>query len=147
MPTAAKLVASVLLAILLWWISTTMLVPNLPEGQSQGVLVPILVVLAALIGWRFVGRHAGQGWQSSFGIGITGAAVILGLGAVIFATARMYHLATVHRYHAPSEAVLDIFPIAADYVMEVVTIEAAMTLVLGCMAASLFAEIASRLWK
>ena len=75
MPTAAKLVAAALFA-LLGVAAVQLFIPLLPEATPVIGLMPSVIVIGLLCGWLMLGRVAGAGYGAAMGNGVsTGVAV------------------------------------------------------------------------
>ena len=72
MPTAARLVAAILLAIL-GWVLFDLIRPLMPEGTDFGWFNYVNAFIGWCVGWIVMGRRAGRGFVS----GINNASLAL----------------------------------------------------------------------
>ena len=76
MPTAAKLVAAILLAAL-GFVAAGRYVQLMPEGAVAGHLGLICAGLGAVVGWLVLGRRAGRGIGAGTSAGLQAAVVLV----------------------------------------------------------------------
>ncbi|MDF0602023.1 TrgA family protein [Psychromarinibacter sp. C21-152] len=143
MPTAAKLVSAVLLAALAWYVGH-LIIPYFPEQTPAGVFREVLAVLGLIIGWRFVGRHAGQGVVASVGYGLGGAAFLAFWGIVWFAGYEMFMRSINMSYGGPMEALKDMVAIGIGYFDYLKPTEIWGTLAGGGVVQGFLAEMTAR---
>lgn len=146
MPTAAKLVAGFLVAALGWYVAYR-IVPYLPEETRIGLFREIMALFGLLIGWRFLGRRAGDGFVQSIGFGIGAAAFLVFWGLLWFSGVAMFKRAIRMSYGGdPFAAVKDMINIAVDYFPLLTPNDVWVTLVVGGMLAGFLTEAASKRW-
>lgn len=146
MPTAGRLVAALALGLAAL-VAALAYVPELPEGVRPGWLLPAAGLAGLIVGWRGIGRRAGQGWRRAPASGLQGmAATVLWLAAG-FAIVRMIELALQRHYPGPVEAVLDVPLIALGYLRPLLEPGLVALLAGGGAAAGLAAEYAARRWR
>lgn len=145
MPTAAKLIAAIMLAITGWFCSE-LIKPLMEEGRDLSMFSPISAVVGAYVGWRFLGPRADRELGSALSNTFTTALVQIVLTVFIFALLQMLKNSLRKLYHGPMEALQDVFVISAGYYHEYFTIEFAAGVVLGCALSSWCAFMAARKW-
>ncbi len=146
MPTAARAMAAVCLAIIAYFVSG-MVMPLMPESTDFGYFVPLNVVLGLCIGWIVMGSRAGRGTTAAINNGFTGVFVLMLWGVGIQAINEMIRLAMKHRYDSPFEAIVAVFYIGIDFVMIIATVPIGIALVVASVVAGLLTEAASRKWR
>jgi len=146
MPTAARLMAAICLAVVAYVISE-MVKPLMPESTDFGYFVPLNIVLGILVGWIVMGRRAGRGTTSAINNGLTGVFVLMLWGVGIQAANEMVRLAMRNRYDGPFEAIIDTFQIGAEFAMIIATVPIGVTLVIAAVLSGLVTEFAGNRWR
>ncbi|WP_421704308.1 TrgA family protein [Aliiroseovarius sp.] len=146
MPTAAKLVGAICLAVL-GWVVADLIKPLLPEGTQVGLFSPISAAWGFIVGWRFTGKRLGDGTGSSVGIGM-GSIFLLGFWVLLsFSGYEMIRLSMRLRYDGPVEALQDMFQIGVDYLWTAATPEVIGTLLAGGLITGVVTGLAARRWN
>jgi hypothetical protein len=147
MPTATKLVSAVAFALVALWAALAY-IPQLPENTAVGYFREFMAALGLLIGWRSMGRHAGQGWGESAGQGLKTSALIVFWALLSCASLTMILRSTKQIYRAdPVKAVLDVPRIMLDYGKLAVAQDVLVALIVGGLVGGLVAEFAARRWS
>lgn len=146
MPSAAKLVAALGLALLAFVVSG-LIIPLFPESTNFGYFVYVNVALGVCVGWIVIGKRAGAGMIAGINIGITGAVLLVLWGLFIQGCNEMTRLAMDNRYDGPFEAIIAVFEIGAEWGYIISTVPVWGTLIVGGALTGMAAEIASRLWR
>jgi hypothetical protein len=146
MPSAARLMGSVCLAVTAWVISR-MVMPLMPESTDFGYFVPVNVVLGLLTGWFVMGPRAGRGTTAAINNGLTGVFVLMFWGIAVQAINEMVRLAMMNRYGGPFEAIVAVFQIGAGYAVIIATVEIGVALVVAAAISGLVTEFAGRRWR
>ena len=146
MPTAARLTASVCLAVLAYVLSE-LVKPLMPESTAFGMFVPLNIVLGLVVGWVVMGPRVGRGRTWAINNGLTGAVALMFWGIFIQACNEMVRLAMRGRYDGPLEAIVAVFTIAAEYAVIAATLPIAGVMVVGGILAGLLTEFAGRRWR
>ena len=146
MPTAARLMAAVCLAVVGYVIST-MVIPLMPESTDFGNFIPINIVLGLLAGWFIMGPRVGRGTTAAINNGLTGVFVLMLWGVALQATYEMVRLAMRNRYDNAFEALTAIFQIGAEYAWIVCTVPIGIALLISALISGLLAEFASNRWR
>ncbi|MGX9354265.1 TrgA family protein [Roseobacteraceae bacterium S113] len=138
MPTASRLVSSVLLAILAF-VVTGQVVDVMPPSTDFGYFLPINIGLGVLVGWVWLGPNSGDGFSSAISIGLTSAAVLLFLGLFVQAANEMMRLAMRNRYDGFFDAIAGIFVEGVKFGQNL-TMEMLVTLAVGGVVAGIAAN-------
>ncbi|WP_299147786.1 TrgA family protein [uncultured Tateyamaria sp.] len=146
MPSAAKLVAALGLAILAFIVSG-MIPPLFEEDKNFGIFVYVNVVVGILVGWIVIGRRAGRGMISAVNVGLTGPVVLVFWALFIQSCNEMVRIAMRNRYDGAFEALISIFEIGAEWALLMMTIPIWTTLLVGGVLTGIAAEHASRHWR
>ncbi|MBT3140357.1 tellurium resistance protein [Phaeobacter gallaeciensis] len=146
MPTAARLVAAVCLALIAFLVSG-MVIPLMPEGMDFGYFTWVNVVLGVLCGWIVMGKRAGHGLTGAINNGLTGGAALIFWGLFVQGTYEMVRRAMKNRYDGPFEALLSIFEIGFEYGTTIFVPNIIATVLVGSVLAGLATEQAWRQWR
>ena len=147
MPTAARLVAALSLALVAFVVSGQVM-PLLPEGTGVGPwFTPVNMAVALVTGWMVMGPRAGRGQVSAINNGVTGVVAMMFWALFVHSTDEMVRLAMRNRYDGPFEAILAILYIAIDYATMIASVMIIVTLLTGGVAAGLATEYAHRRWR
>lgn len=131
MPTTARLVGAVLLAIL-GAVAANQSKVYLPDGTPPGMLVPFSAAVGAVLGWVFTGRHLDRGRGSAIAVGLGSAALLTFWVMFLFAGVEMVNRATRLSYGgSPTAALQDVFAIMMDYGRDMLQFDVALILILG----------------
>lgn len=146
MPTAARLIAALVLAATAWFASQTVK-PYLPEGTNFGWFDYLNVALGLVIGWIVIGRRAGRGQSAAVGNGLTAAAVLAFWAIFLQASNEMLRQSLNRRYDGPTEAILDVFEMCLEYGAHLINPDVIGPLLVGGILAGILAELANRIWR
>ena len=147
MPTAARLVAALSLAILAFVVSGQVM-PLLPEGKGVGPwFTPVNMAVAFLSGWIILGSRAGRGTVPGINNGLTGVVAMMFWELFVHSTDEMVRQAMRNRFDGPFEAIIAILYIGIDYGIMIATANIIITLVVGGVVAGLATEYAHRRWR
>lgn len=146
MPTAARLMAAICLAVVAYFISE-MVKPLMPESTDFGYFVPLNVVLGLCVGWIVMGRRAGRGTTAAINNGLTGVFVLMLWGVGLQAINEMIRLAMRNRYDGPFEAIVAVFQIGAEYAVIIATVPIGIALVISAVVSGLLTEFADSRWR
>ena len=146
MPTAARLVAAICLAVTAYLVSR-MIIPLMPESTDFGYFVPLNIALGLVVGWTAMGWRAGRGVVAGINNGLTGVAVLVFWGLAVQAAYEMFRLAMRNRYDGPFDAIVAIFRIGAEYALMIATVEIVVFLVVAAVVSGLLTEVAGRMWR
>lgn len=145
MPTAAKLVSAIILAVI-GWLCAEMVKPLMPEGQDLSYLAPTCAAVGLVVGWFYLGPRADRDLGSAGANAGTTIFVQVFLTLFVFSFSEMISNSLRNRYDGPIQALQDIFIIGLETVLEFTTAEIAATAILGGFIASTCAFYAARKW-
>lgn len=146
MPTAARLVAAILFAIVALFAAEAYK-PELPEGMAVGALTPVAVLVGLGCGWMVMGRLVGHGMVTSAGQGLRTSLTIVLWVLGIFCIREMLIKSTRLQYDGPLEAIVGIFQLMMEYAGTALTVPVVGVLVVGGMLAGMVAEFAHSRWR
>lgn len=145
MPTAAKLVAAIILS-LTGYLSAVAVHEFLPDGQPDKYLIPVSVVFPIFCAWRTLGRMVGGSYRAAINAGIYGVFVSIFFVVTAFAAGEMIKRSIRLRYDGPMEAIVSMFGLAVDYAALLLNPPVLITLVVGAIVAGLATEWTDRRW-
>jgi hypothetical protein len=145
MPTAARLIAAICLAMV-GYIISKMIMPLMLEGTNFGYFVPLNMVLGLVVGWTVMGRRAGRGITAAINNGLTGIFVLMLWGLIVQSSYEMFRRAMRNRYDGPLEALAAIFEIGVEYSVMIATTQIGLTLLLASIVSGLATEYGKRRW-
>lgn len=146
MPTAAKLVAAVLIAALGYAVASV-IAGYFEPHETEGAFRYVSAACGLLIGWRFLGKRAGGGLSSAFGLGLSSAVALVLLGQVVFSGYVMIIRSLRKVYHGPFEALQGMVDIAIDNFDYLYHGDVLVTLIVGGILAGLLTEFVARRWS
>lgn len=146
MPTAARLVAALCLAVVALAVSLQVM-PRMPESTDFGYFVPLNIGLGLVCGWAVMGRHERLGTVGAVNNGIAGVAVLVFWGVVVQGGYEMFRLAMNRRYHGPLEAIYGVFELSVGYAQVLVAPAILATLVIGGILSGIITEFAGKMWR
>lgn len=139
MPTAARLVASILFAALAWYVSE-MVKELLPPEENPGRLSEINAVVGLILGWRVGGNKAGDTYTNAISYGLTTGAAVVFCCLFINASIEMLDRAFRKSYDGATEAVVGVFEIMIEYTAFLKDANVILTAVVGSIFAGLITE-------
>lgn len=146
MPTAAKLVASALFALVALF-GAQAVKTLFPPGTQFGYFVWICMGIGILVGWRVMGPRVGRGMSTAAGSGIATSFVVIFWCIFFFAGNEMVQRSIKGRYEGPFDAVIKGFGIAADYAVLIVHPMVLGIVLFGGMVSGMVVEWVSRHWR
>lgn len=145
MPTAARLMAAVSVAVTAFFLSL-MVMPLMPESTDFGYFIPVNICLGLGVGWIAMGRRAGRGTTAAINNGLTGMFLLMLWGIGVQAINEMVRQAMRNRYDGPFEALVAIFQIGAEYAVIIATVPMGIALLVGTLVCGLLTEFADNRW-
>lgn len=145
MPTASKLAAALLFAVL-GWITADLVKPLLEEGTPVGLFSPVAAGFGLLVGWVFVGRRIGSGQGGSVGIGLTGSVLLVFWVVLTFSGYEMTIRSMRLSYDGPIEALQGMFEQAVEYLWMAAVPNVIGALVIGGIVAGWLTGAVARRW-
>ena len=146
MPTAAKLTAAVIFAIL-GFFAVQLYLPHLPQELPVGLLRESAAVLGIIIGWRVMGRLAGRGYTEAVGSGIRTSVALVFWALLLFAIQLMIKRAFKMMYEGPMEAVIGVFSLMLEYGRALWAADVLALLLLGGALGGIVTEWAGKRWR
>jgi len=146
MPTAAKLFAAIAFALLAFFVAEV-LKPHMQQGTQFGYFSFYCMLIGLAAGWRIMGPAAGRGWWEAINAGVRTAVVMLAVALLIFSIYKMLELAFLKRFDGPMDAIVGIFGVGVDYLMQILAWDVIALLIVGGALAGMLAEWAARRWK
>jgi hypothetical protein len=146
MPTAARLVAAILLALLAYVLSE-LVRPLMPEGTPFGSFNFINAFIGLCVGWVVMGPRAGRGTVPGINNGLTGTAVLFVWALGFHAATEMFRQAMRNRYDGPIEAVTAIFLIASEFGVKIAVPSVLLSALAGAIIVGIAVEFAARRWR
>ncbi|MEM6824503.1 MAG: TrgA family protein [Pseudomonadota bacterium] len=147
MPTAAKLIGAVLFAALAYYVSDLVKVYLPLEGAGATLLSPVNAFFGAVMGWRIMGRHAGQGFMPAMGFGLTTIFAITFWALLIWSAYEMIKRAVRGRYDGPVEALLALSDLMLENAFLIVEAPVVAAAVIGSLLVALVTEFFARRWS
>lgn len=146
MPTAAKLMSAIALALVAFIVSEQVK-PLLPEGTDFGYFSFVNAGFAAYVGWKLIGKRAGRGVMRSINNGLTGMVAMVLLVLFVQSFWIMFENSRKLRYDSVSEAIQSIFSMMTEYGLLLLQVNIITTLIGGAVFCGLLAEATSRRWR
>lgn len=114
-PTAAKLTAGLMFAGLAFFVSG-LVIPNIPYGDSIPVTFGLTnAAVGFVLGWRVMGRRAGDGYGFAVAYGVTAAVAVLFWVLLGWAGHEMIERSLDLYYDDPVEALEEMVRLMLDF--------------------------------
>tara|TARA_R110002051_G_scaffold25371_4_gene61961 strand:- start:21770 stop:22210 length:441 start_codon:yes stop_codon:yes gene_type:complete len=139
MPTAARLTAAILFAIVGYFIYNAM-VPSFGETVIPSYLLPLCLGAGIWSGWVLCGPKA-QGVRSGIGTGFTAIVAMVFLILFVLSFVQMIQLSLRRRYDGPVEAIVDVFAIMYENMLMFASPDMGFTLFVGGLIAGLLSGV------
>jgi len=139
MPTAGRLAGAVAFLIL-GLVLAYLCIPNFEEGQVPGWWLPMCGAIGVWAGWVVVGPRTGNGFSTGLGNGWTGVAAVIFWAIFLYSFFEMIKKSMRNSYDGPMEAVVNVFELMYQNVMQIGTVEIGIAALAGGAVAGLFAE-------
>lgn len=146
MPTAAKLVAAIALALLALAL-TEIVKAGFPEDRYFGSFSLVNAGIGLILGWTVIGARAGRGFALAVSNGVTGAVALAFWGLAVQAANEMVARSMARQYSSVNDAIQGLFGLAADFGARLLTAEFIATAFMGGVVCALLAEAAWRRWR
>lgn len=146
MPTAAKLFAAILIAVL-GYFTAAAIAGYFEPHETEGAFRYVAAACGLLVGWKFLGPRAGGGIVSGIGLGLSSAIALVLLGQVVFSGYIMIVRALRKSYHGPFEALQGMVGIAIENLRFLEQGDVIAILVLGGIASGILTELVARRWS
>ncbi|GGE43342.1 TrgA family protein [Actibacterium pelagium] len=147
MPTAAKLIAALSLAVVAFF-ATTEIVRTLPDGMAGPRFVIVNCAIGFLVGWKVLGRYADRGYRGSIPFGFWALSNLVFWAMVTHSINEMLSESTKLRYDGVMEALQGTFEIMLEYAIVMIEAPASIvTLLIGSLLATWASVWADKRWK
>jgi hypothetical protein len=146
MPTAAKLAASVVFAVLGYFIAQT-LVPHLPQGTRLGLFREISAAIGFVVGWLVMGQLPRRSYSEAAGSGVRTAMSLVFWALLGFSIYLMIRKSMHMMYDGPMEAVLGVFDLMLQYAKLMLVPDVIGVVLAGGALGGVVTEWVGRRWK
>lgn len=146
MPTAAKLVAALCLAVLAF-VTSELIKPLMPASTQFGLFSYVNTAIGLITGWLVVGNRAGRGQVAAVSNGLTGVVALVFWCLFVHSTNEMVDLAMRHRYDGPVEAAVGIFELIVKYGTVMIDVRVIGTLLFGALLTGFLSEVVAGRWR
>lgn len=146
MPTAAKLMSAIALALVAFIVSEQFK-PLMPEGTDFGYFSFVNAGFAAYVGWKLIGKRAGRGVAQGINNGLTGMLAMVLLILFVHSFWKMYENSKQLKYKSVADAIQSIFSMMTEYGLLLLQTNIITTLLGGALFCGLLAEATSRRWR
>ncbi|MCV6595435.1 MAG: TrgA family protein [Silicimonas sp.] len=148
MPTGGKLVGAIAFAALAYFISD-LVKPLLAdtEGNRVGWLSPVNALIGWLMGWKVMGRGAGQKYVQAFGYGLTTMAATAFWCLLFWSGQKMLSRSTQLRYDGPMDALQQMGAMFLDYGRMIMVPEVLVPAIIGALFFGWLTEFFARRWS
>ena len=143
MPTTARFIAALCLAVLAWVVSEQ-IKPFFDEDKAFENFNLINLAFAVAIGWQVIGLRAGRGLSAAINNGLTGGVVLLFWCLLAHPTIRMFEILMQGHYGGAFEAFSSIYEMMVENWILIATPLIIGTLVIGSVASGVFAEMTNK---
>lgn len=147
MPTAAKLIGAILFAALAWYVSGQVRLGLPLAGAGATLLAPVNALFGAVMGWRIMGRNAGQGYVPATGFGLTTIFATIFWCLLVWSAYEMIRRAVRGRFEGPVEALLGMSDLMLDYATLLIAPAVVGSAVIGSMICATITEYFSHRWS
>lgn len=149
MPTAARLLSAIFLALLAYVISDMVMAEMLAEDTNLnfGKFREINVFISAVVGWALLGGRVGNPYSVASGLGLTAVAAAVFWCLCAHSVLQMLELSLARKFDGPMEALVGAVELGVSYAGELLNANILLSLLFGGIASGLFAEFSSRRWK
>lgn len=148
MPTAAKLVAGLVYAVIAW-LAADQYAAAMPPDQPSGWLREVSAAIGLVVGWRVMGGFLvrKRSRVEAMGTGLRTSLTVAFFALVAFSVAEMLARAIDGRYPDPMAAVTDVFAQALRLGEGLLNVNVLGVLLLGGLMGGALAHMASSKWK
>lgn len=146
MPTASKLVAAVLFALVAA-LAAHLFIPVLPEGTQIKMFRELSGVIGFFCGWFIMGKSTGRGMSEAINRGLVTSVAILFWCLLAFSIYFMIRKSTRMMYDGPMEAVLGVLELMLEYGALLKNPATPAVLIGGGVLGGMIVEKVSRRWS
>lgn len=148
MPTGGKLVAAVFFGMLAYFISD--LIKPLLEETHGNRLTPFSWwngFIGVVMGWQLIGKTAGKGYRSAFGMGLTTFAATVFWCLVLWSAVEMIDRSMRRAYNGAVEALQDMTQIFVEYAVMMAENDILIASVVGALFCAWVTEFFGKRWS
>jgi Fe2+ transport system protein B len=146
MPTAAKLIAAILFAVMTM-IASEQFKPYMPEGYQFGYFTFLNGAIAASVGWKLIGARVGRGLTSAINTALTAVLALVVVLLFSHSFRLMILESTGIGYASLADALQDIPQKMVDHGMLLLHADILTTFGVGTFITAILAEAAGRRWR
>ena len=146
MPTAGKLAGALIFAVLAYILAATYRL-DYPRDTMPGGYYGIAMLIGLAVGWRVMGPRSQGRLIETANAGLLTAVITVLVTLLFFATREMLRRSLNELYSGPTEAVIGIFAIAAEYVTYMASLQFLGTLLVGGLICGALAGLVGRRWS
>lgn len=148
MPTAAKLVAAAIFALVAF-IAADQYAPLIPDGRPAGPLREVTAIIGVICGWTIMGSFLRRSHSAveAMGTGLRVSVTIAFVSLILFSIWDVLMRAIDGRYKHPMDSLLDVFGRALVLGTPIFSPGVLGVLALGGLAGGALAHAASTRWK
>lgn len=146
MPTAARLIAAICfgaLGLAFAFLATA----YFAEARQPSYWFPLTGAVGVVMGWMIAGSRAGNGIGAGIGNGITAGVALLFWVFFFMSFADMIQKSMRNAYDGPVEAVVGVFEIIADYVVQFAYVDLGVLMLVGSVVSGLIIEFVAARWS
>jgi hypothetical protein len=145
MPTAAKAAGALTFAIVGWLVANAY-IPGMLDARAAGNMREYNAIVGALVGWFVMGNSVGHKYIDAIGYGWKTVLVLACVALFTFGLVEMLKQSTRMTYDDPMEAIVDIFYRMYERASSALTVDVAVTMIIGGAVGGLVTENVSRRW-
>ena len=145
MPTASKLVAAVVFA-LLGAVAAQTFIKHLPKGTPLGHFLEITAAIGFIVGWLVMGKLTRKGYREAINSGMVTALILVFWALLVFSLYFMLKKSTRMMYDGPMEAVLGGLELMLEYGALLKHPTTPAVLIGGGILGGMLTEAVSRRW-
>lgn len=146
MPTASKLVAALVYA-LLGSVAAHTFIKYLPEGTPPGYFREITAAIGFAVGWLVMGKLTRKGYREAVNSGMMTALILVFWTLLAFSLYFMLKKSTRMMYDGTMEAALGVFQLMFDYGKMLLVPDMLVVIFVGGILAGLVTEWAGKRWS
>lgn len=146
MPTGGKLVGAIVFAMLAYWVSD-LVKPLLPENTSYGLLSELNALVGLLMGWKIMGKGAGETYRQAFGYGLTTLGVTIFWCLFLWSGYEILRRAIRKYYDGPMEAMREMAGQFLEYGRLIAVSEVLLPAFIGALFLAWVTEFFARRWS
>ncbi len=147
MPTAAKLVAAIALALASYGVSAVLLFQVEDLQNGSGVNHMFFAIVGFVVGWIKLGPAAERGYRGGWSGGIAASIIVYLTCAVIAAGHFVYRGFFYHAYNTIDEMMEGLMTKTMEYASFITIWQVLVVMVFGGLLAGTFSAMAGRLWR